>query len=208
MGSPNCFHGCAGDSSADDAKDRMPTDNELHKAANKGDLEVCQRLVESPEEGEEAIDVNEPGASDRRALHRSSGAGHLECTKYFLDKGAEIDAVDKSGRTALHWAAIAGFGEVVKLLLDSGTNVLLETTSKCNVLHLVCEAGKPDMIRLIFAHESVAADEEKKTALTMAKNNEDKTPWQIAEGKKDRPLCQALKDCGDVNGASSSCTIA
>lgn len=183
----------------------MPTDNDLHKAANKGDLEECQRLMESPAEGEDPIDVNEPGASDRRALHRSAGAGHLECTRYFLDKGAEIDAIDKSGRTALHWAAIAGFGEVVQLLLDSNSNVLLETTSKFNVLHLVCEAGKPEMVRLIMGH--IASDEEKKTALTMAKNNENKTAWQIAEGKKDRPLCQALKDCGDANGASSSCRI-
>jgi len=182
----------------------MPSDNDLHKAANKGDLEECQRLVES---SDDPIDVDEPGASDRRALHRSSGAGHLDCTKYFLEKGAELDAIDKSGRTALHWAAIAGHIEVVKLLLDSGANILLETTSKFNVLHLVVEANKPDMIRLIFGHETVATDEEKKTALTMAKNNEDKTPWQMAEGKKDRPLCQALKDVGDVNGASSSCTV-
>jgi len=190
------------------SRKEMPTDNDLHKAANKGDLEECRRLVEDPGEGEDPIDVNEPGASDRRPLHRSSGAGHLELTSYFLQKGAEVDAVDKSGRTALHWAAIAGFSEVVSLLLKSGANILLETTSKYNVLHLVVEANKPDMIRLIFAHEAVASKEEVKTALTMAKNNEDKTPWQMAEGKKDRPLCQALKDCGDVNGASSSCAIA
>jgi ankyrin repeat protein len=185
----------------------MPVDNDLHKAANKGDLEECQRLVENPNEGDDPIDVNEPGASDRRPLHRSSGAGHLDCTKYFMEKGAELDAVDKSGRTALHWAAIAGYGEIVSLLLDAGSNVLLETTSKCNVLHLVCEANKPDMVRLILTHPKVAENEETKTALTMAKSNEDKTAWQIAEGKKDRPLCQALKDCGDVNGASSSCVI-
>lgn len=183
----------------------MGGDNNLHKAANKGDMEECVKLIETPDEGEDPIDVNEPGASDRRALHRSAGAGHVELTKYFLDKGAEIDALDKSGRTALHWAAIAGFTEVVQLLIGSGTNVLLETTSKANVLHLVCEAGKADMVRAILGHEAV--DEEKKTALTMAKNNEDKTPWAIAEQKKDRALCQALKDCGDVNGASSSCTL-
>ena len=163
------------------------------------------KYIETPEEGEDPIDVNEPGASDRRPLHRSAGAGHLELTQYFLDKGAEIDALDKSGRTALHWAAIAGFVEVVQLLLSAGTDVLLETTSKANVLHLVCEAGKAEMVRCILNHESVG--EEKKTALTMAKNKDDQTPWAIAEAKKDRPLCQALKDCGDVNGASSSCVV-
>ncbi len=71
----------------------MPADNNLHKAANKGDLEECKKLIETPDEGEEAIDVNEPGASDRRPLHRSAGAGHLEICQYFLSKGALIDAV-------------------------------------------------------------------------------------------------------------------
>lgn len=68
----------------------MPSDNDLHKAAHKGDLEECQRLIES---AEEPIDVNEPGASDRRALHRAAGAGHLQLCEYFLSKGAELDAV-------------------------------------------------------------------------------------------------------------------
>ena len=74
----------------------MPVDNELHKAANKGDLEACKKLIETPDEGEDKIDVNEPGASDRRALHRAAGAGHLELCEYFLSVGAEIDAVSSS----------------------------------------------------------------------------------------------------------------
>lgn len=71
----------------------MPADNNLHKAAHKGDLEECKKLIETPDEGEDPIDVNEPGASDRRALHRSAGAGHLELCEYFIEKGAIIDQV-------------------------------------------------------------------------------------------------------------------
>lgn len=71
----------------------MPADNNLHKAAHKGDLDECKKWIESPDEGEEKIDVNEPGASDRRALHRSAGAGHLELSAYFIDVGATVDQV-------------------------------------------------------------------------------------------------------------------
>lgn len=71
----------------------MPTDNELHKAANKGDLETCQMWIESPPAGEEKIDVNEPGASDRTALHRAAGAGHLELCEYLISVGGKLDAV-------------------------------------------------------------------------------------------------------------------
>ncbi len=47
----------------------MPVDNNLHKAAHKGDLEECQKYIEgSVEDDIEPIDINEPGAADRRAL--------------------------------------------------------------------------------------------------------------------------------------------
>lgn len=71
----------------------MPTDNSLHKAAHKGDLAECKKLIETPDEGEDPIDVNEPGAAERRPLHRSAGGGHLELCEYFLSRGAELDAV-------------------------------------------------------------------------------------------------------------------
>ena len=70
----------------------MGGDNNLHKAAHKGDLEDCKKYVEGSD-GAEKIDVNEPGASDRRALHRSAGAGHLSLCEYFITKEAIIDLV-------------------------------------------------------------------------------------------------------------------
>ena len=70
----------------------MPGDNALHKAAHKGDLEECKKYVEGLD-GEDQIDVNDPGASDRRALHRSAGAGHLALCEYFIANGATIDLV-------------------------------------------------------------------------------------------------------------------
>ena len=67
------------------------------------------------------------------------------------------------------------------------------------------EAGRTETVRALM--EAVAADEEKKTALTMAKNSDDKTAWDIAAGAKNSAICQILKDLGDSNGASSSCVI-
>lgn len=75
----------------------MPSDNSLHKAAHKGDLDECKKYVEGDgTEGEELIDINEPGASDRRALHRSAGAGHLQLCVYFIEKAAQIDLVSST----------------------------------------------------------------------------------------------------------------
>ena len=53
----------------------MPADNNLHKAAHKGDIDECKKWINGDGDEEEPIDVNSPGAADRRALHRSAGAG-------------------------------------------------------------------------------------------------------------------------------------
>lgn len=71
----------------------MPIDSELHKAAHKGDMETCKMLIESSVDEEVPMTVNDAGASERRPLHRAAGAGHLDLCTYFLDIGAEVDAV-------------------------------------------------------------------------------------------------------------------
>ena len=71
----------------------MPADNELHKAAHKGDIDACKMLIESSVEEEVPITVNDIGASDRRPLHRAAGAGHTSLCAYFLEIGAEVNAV-------------------------------------------------------------------------------------------------------------------
>ncbi len=71
----------------------MPVDNDLHKAAAKGDVDTCKMLIEGSVSEEVPITVNDLGASDRRPLHRAAGGGHLLLCTYFLEIGAEIDAV-------------------------------------------------------------------------------------------------------------------
>lgn len=183
----------------------MPSDNELHKAAHKGDLEACKVIIEGGALEDPPITVNDAGASDRRPLHRAAGAGHLAICEYFLEVGADINAPDKSGRTALHWAAISGHTEIVELLLKKGANILAETTNKTNALHSAVEANRVETVRALM--QAVNDDPDKKTSLTMAKNSEDKTAWDLAFGAKNKAVCTVLKDMGDANGASSSCVI-
>lgn len=83
--------------------------------------------------------------------------------------------------------------------------MLAETTAKTNALHSAVEANRLDVVKVLMTF--VADSDEKKTALTMGKNSEEKTPWDISLAAKNKPICQALKEMGDVNGASSACTI-
>ncbi len=105
----------------------------------------------------------------------------------------------------MHWAAISGHSEIVKLLLDKGANILAETTSKTNSLHSAVEGGRVETVRVLM--QFVADNEEKRTALTMAKNSDNKTAWEIATAAKNNAICQILKELGDANGASAACSI-
>ena len=74
-----------------------------------------------------------------------------------------------------------------------------------NALHGAVEGGRIDTVKVLM--EFVQGKDELKLALTMAKNGDDKTAWDISAAAKNRAICQVLKEHGDTNGASSSCTI-
>ena len=91
------------------------------------------------------------------------------------------------------------------MLLDNGANILAKTTSDNNALHSAVEGSRLDTIKALM--EFASKTETVKTELTMAKNSDGKTSWDIAFGAKNKPVCTILKESGDVNGASSSCVI-
>lgn len=94
----------------------------------------------------------------------------------------------------------------MKLLLSNNANILAVTVdSKINALQGAVEAGRVDTVRALMEH--VGSNEEQKTAMCNNKNAEDKCAWDIAAAAKSQALCSVLKEMGDANGASSSCTL-
>lgn len=178
----------------------MPTDNDLHKAAHKGDLLECKSLLEC----DSPIDINAPGASDRRALQRAAGAGHLEICQYFIDKGALVNDVDKSNRTALHWAAIAGHTEVVQLLLKHEANIFAKTSSNMTALMGAVEAGKVEVVKIILDH---LPSQESKLQLLQMKNNDQQTAWDIASAASNKALMKILSEASGLDNTSAACLV-
>lgn len=177
----------------------MPSDTELHKAANNGDLNKCKELVESGE-----IDVNEPGAADRRALHRAAGGNHLEVMKYLLGKGAPIDQADKSGRTALHWAAISGHVEAVQLLLSKDTDIMLKTQSGSTSFSLAAEGGRVEVVRQLMEKATALGKLEE---MCNDKDTAGKMAFDLAMANKHQAIVKLLKELGDPNAQSAACII-
>eukprot|EP00619_Florenciella_sp_RCC1007_P017744 CAMPEP_0205939342 /NCGR_PEP_ID=MMETSP1325-20131115/49362_1 /ASSEMBLY_ACC=CAM_ASM_000708 /TAXON_ID=236786 /ORGANISM="Florenciella sp., Strain RCC1007" /LENGTH=50 /DNA_ID=CAMNT_0053309805 /DNA_START=187 /DNA_END=336 /DNA_ORIENTATION=+ len=50
----------------------MPVDTPLHKACHSGDLKEIMKVYDDHDPDDDPIDVDAPGAQDRRPLHRAA----------------------------------------------------------------------------------------------------------------------------------------
>jgi ankyrin repeat protein len=55
------------------------------------------------------------------ALHLAADQGHREIINLLIDRGADVELVDKLGRIPLHRSARLGYGAASKLLVDRGS---------------------------------------------------------------------------------------
>eukprot|EP00904_Undaria_pinnatifida_P000405 jgi/Undpi1/10365/HiC_scaffold_29.g12815.m1 len=177
----------------------MPTDTELHKAAHNGDLGKVKQLVE---EGE--IAVNEPGAAERRALHRAAGGNHVEIMTYLMEKGAPVNQADKSGRTALHWSCISGHKEATDILLAKDSDLFAVTSSGATPFFAACEGGRVEVVRSLMEKATAMGKLEE---MCNKKDTSDKTPFDMAAAGQHKVTCSLLKELGDPNAQSAACVI-
>lgn len=99
----------------------------LHQAAEDGDEELVQRLLES------GVNIDTTASDGRTALHFAAECGNDAIVSTLLERGAYVSAAsipsggwhDKKfygGRTPLHWAAAGSHQHIIELLLDNGAD--------------------------------------------------------------------------------------
>ena len=96
----------------------------LLQAARQGDLLLVKAAIA------EGANVNCRGTNGLTPLLQTlSGAtapceaGRRQCVAFLLERGAEVDALDRDGRTALIYATRAGDLETVRLLVEAGAYI-------------------------------------------------------------------------------------
>lgn len=155
----------------------------LFRAAGAGDEETVRKLAEC------GARVNARSFFDGvTPLHLSARHGGAGVSRVLIEKGADVNPVDKARETPLHWAAERGHAEVVRLLLEKGADPSARTSNFGETpLHSAARAGHFRAVREIIRG---GAD-------VMAKTWHGETPLHRAcSGKGDRRTIKLLLDGG------------
>lgn len=120
----------------------------LEAAAKKGSMELVRLLLDN---GADPRAKSEAGNS---ALEAAFGEamlfGHEEAARYFLDMGANVNAVDlKHGRTALAYAVNCS-PDFVRTLLEKGADVNARCRNGDTVLMAAASRGRLETTRLLL----------------------------------------------------------
>lgn len=169
----------------------------------------CSRPCSSPPRQSalrDGIDINAPGASDRRPLHRAVGAGHLDIISFLVERGASVDQPDKSGRTPLHWAAMTGSSHAVELLLRLGADPFMRSKSGKTTVHVAADSGKPESLAVLLAHVRREFGDDRLREVFNTTDRDGRTPFDLAKAGQYADVLETLRGEGDPN-AQSCCVV-
>lgn len=108
-------------------------DERWWNACRKGDAEAMRKMLGG---GREVLS-NVVDESRRSGLHFAAALGNVECTKYLIDAGADIDLQDIEGYTPLHMAAGYMHVPTVVALLEAGADPELRDSNGRTVVDLI-----------------------------------------------------------------------
>ncbi len=127
-----------------DPEKQEKVNGQFLKAVKKGKIKKVKELLEN------GADIGAKDETDTTALMYAAWGGFSETTKLLIEKGADVNAVNKSGFGVLGRAAELGLSaEVVKLLVEAGADVNGKTC-------LCKKEGSPLMGAAMSGHTEIA----------------------------------------------------
>ena len=108
----------------------------LHLAANSGSADVVALLVRN------GANLEARNMQERTPLHLACVWGrNLECCRFLIESGAEINVTDRSGSPLIQDAIFMNNREIVDLLLDSGADFPQEERGLMQALYFSVTTG-------------------------------------------------------------------
>lgn len=119
---------------------------DIVKATQYGSLARCRELVEA------GFDVNQPDSETVTLLHWAAINNRHEIIRYYISKGAVVDAVGgELLATPLHWATRQGHLGSVTLLMQHGADPSLRDGEGCSCIHLAAQFGHTAIVAYFVA---------------------------------------------------------
>ncbi|GFP99709.1 ankyrin repeat domain-containing protein emb506 chloroplastic [Phtheirospermum japonicum] len=141
-------------------------------------------------EQNEAPDLDKLSTSKWKLMHTFALAGQIKSMDGLLEKGYNIELVDKDGLTALHLAVIGKREAVISHLLRKGANPEAKDQDGATPLHYAAQVGALQTVKLLIKN---------KVDVNVA-DNEGWTPLHVAMQTRNRDIAKVLL----VNGADKT----
>lgn len=107
---------------------------------------------------EAGYNVNQRDTETVTLLHWAAINNRRNIMKFFLDKGAEVDAIGgELNATPLHWATRQGHLSAVVILMNAGADANIQDAEGCSCIHLAAQFGHTAVVAY-FVARGVSAD--------------------------------------------------
>lgn len=109
--------------------------NQLHKAAQKGDIPRMRKLIAR------GADVNAAGPQGSTPLFFTANTGSVESARVLLDSGADVNRSIPEGGQVLHSALLKRHLDLSLYLIDNGADIHKATVAGVRPIHLAALSG-------------------------------------------------------------------
>jgi len=121
----------------------------LRRVIERGRLDKVKQLLTKIEDINYRSEVYN-NIYGKTLLQESVLSEKEDIVKLFVDKGADVNAVNTSQSTALHTAAIKGYAEIVGILISEGANVNIVDMEGSTALHDAAFKGHKEIASLLL----------------------------------------------------------
>lgn len=132
------------------------------------------------------------------ATHITCHCGHLEITKYLLQRSADPNAKALNGWNPLHVCCKKNRLEIARLLMNYGANVSARTTSGLTPLHLAAYSGAYDIVK-VFVETIFGAQEITNKELLQSRNDRGETVLHMAVRSNNADCVKFLLENGEID---------
>lgn len=122
---------------------------DLLMAAEAGDLEKVQSLLDKDKYKEFVANIRFQGLDEFTALHFAAQENRYEVCQFLIENGANLEAKSSIGRTPLHLCSIKGHADIVKLLVNNGADINCQDSDMYTPLHYASELGNKDCVQVL-----------------------------------------------------------